>query len=114
MTLSTFGLILVSQCCLVAGQLLIKHAMNLTHHVPKPWRPIIGFFATGLGIMTFCFFLWLGFLQRLDLSHVFPFEGLSPVILLLGASILLGEKIEPRSWFGVTLIALGVALVSLS
>lgn len=114
MTLGTIGLILLSQICLVTGQILIKHAMNLSHLAPKPWPGIVGLFAAGLGIMTFCFFLWLAFLQKLDLSHVFPFEGLSPVVLLLGASIFLGEKVDARSWLGVGLIAAGVVLVSLS
>ena len=114
MTAATLGLILLSQVCLVAGQIFIKRAMNLTHFAPKPWGRIVPLFAAGLLAMTFCFFLWLGFLQKLDLSHVFPFEGLSPVILVIGASVFLHEKIDARCWFGVALIALGVVLVAVS
>ena len=114
MTPRTLFLIFISQIALVSGQILIKHAMNATHHQPKPWRRIVPLFAAGLLSMTLAFFLWLGFLQKLDLSHVFPFEGMSPVILVLGASFFLGEKIEPRTWGGVALITLGIVLVSIS
>lgn len=110
----TLFLILLSQVALVAGQILVKHAMNLTHAAPKPWRKIVSIFAAGLALMTLCFFLWLGFLQKLALSHVFPFEGLSPVLLVLGASFFLNEKAGARGWAGIVLITAGIALVSLS
>jgi len=107
-------LIILSQFILVGGQLFIKHAMNCTHQAPKPWSKIIGFFALGIGTMTVCFFLWLGFLQKLELSHVFPFLGLRPVILVFGASFFLKEKINRQCWLGIVLISLGIVLVSLS
>ena len=107
-------LIVLSQLFMVGGQFPIKHAMNCTHQKPKPWKQIVGFFALGIASMTVCFFMWLGFLQKLELSNVFPFEGLSPVILVIGASIFLKEKINPRGWIGILVISLGIVLVSLS
>jgi len=107
-------LIILSQFFMVGGQLLIKHAMNLTNRIPKPWPKIVGIFASGIGAMTVCFFLWLGFLQKLQLSNVFPFEGLSPVILVFGASIFLKEKINRQCWIGIAVISLGIVLVSMS
>ncbi len=107
-------LILLSQVLLVGSQIIIKHAVNRTHEQPRPWPRIVGGFAAAIAGMTLCFFLWLGFLQKLDLSHVFPFEGLSPIILVLGASFFLGEKVQPRAWLGIALIAAGIALVWLS
>lgn len=107
-------LIIISQFFLVGGQLLIKHAMNLTHHEPKPMRRVVGTFAMGIGAMTVCFFMWLAFLQKLQLSHVFPFEGLSPVILVVGSSLFLKEKINSQCWIGIVLISCGIVLVSLS
>ena len=114
MTLFTIGLLLLSQISQVTGQILIKHAMNFTHGPHKPWNKIAGFFGLGIGAMTFCFFLWLGFLQKFDLSHVFPFEGLSPVILILGAAVFLGETITLRCWLGMGMISCGIVLVGLS
>ena len=107
-------LIVLSQFFLVGGQLFIKHAMNCTHHAPKPWNKIVGFFGLGIATMTVCFFMWLGFLQKLELSHVFQFEGLSPVILVFGASVFLKEKINRQCWIGIVLISIGIALVSQS
>lgn len=110
----TLFLILFSQVALVAGQIIIKRAVNLTHCAPKPWAAILGAFAAGLALMTVCFFLWLGFLQKLQLSHVFPFEGLSPALLVLGASVFLGERVGSRGWAGIALISAGIIIVSLS
>ncbi len=114
MSAFTVALILLSQVLLVASQIIIKHAVNRTHESPKPWPRIIAGFAASIAGMTVCFFLWIGFLQKLDLSRVFPFEGLSPIILVLGASFFLGEKVGPRAWLGIALIAAGIALVWLS
>jgi len=114
MTSFTLFLIIIAQFFMVGGQLLIKHAMNCTHIQPLPWSKVIGFFALAIITMTACFFLWLGFLQKLELSHLFPFEGLSPVILVLGASIFLKEKINRQCWIGIALISFGIVLVSLS
>lgn len=114
MTPLILALIVISQFFLVGGQILIKHAMNDTHKEPRPWKRIVGFFALGIGAMTVCFFMWLGFLQKLELSHVFPFEGLSPVILVFGASIFLREKINRQCWIGIVLISIGIVLVSQS
>jgi undecaprenyl phosphate-alpha-L-ara4N flippase subunit ArnE len=114
MNLLTGFLLFVSQLMMVAGQLLIKHAMNFTRLPQKPWGKILGFFSLGLGALSFCFFLWLGFLQKFDLSHIFPFEGLSPVILVGGASLFLGERIDWRCWAGMGLISFGIVLVGIS
>lgn len=114
MTSFTLFLIIIAQFFMVGGQLLIKHAMNCTHIKPLPWGKVIGNFALAIGTMTLCFFLWLGFLQKLELSHLFPFEGLSPVILVFGASFFLKEKINRQCWVGIALISLGIILVSIS
>ena len=58
------------------------------------------------------FFLWLGLLRNWDLSRVFPFEGLSPLLLMLGAWMFLGERVPPRAWLGIVLIGVGVSLVA--
>ena len=45
---------------------------------------------------------------------VYPFEGLSPILVMLGAAIFLKEKLTLRTWLGILLIGSGVALVSAS
>jgi undecaprenyl phosphate-alpha-L-ara4N flippase subunit ArnE len=104
----------VSQLCLVSGQLFIKHAMNATNETPVPWKRVAPRFALGIGSLSAWFFLWGGLLQRAELSWLFPFEGLSPVLIVLGAAVFLKEKLTLRSGIGIALISAGVALVSAS
>ncbi|MBI3878943.1 MAG: EamA family transporter [Verrucomicrobia bacterium] len=103
-----------SQLCLVTGQLLMKHAMNQTNLTPVPWARFAPRFALGVAALSAWFFLWGGLLQRADLSYLFPFEGLSPVLIVFGAALFLKERLTPQSWFGIVLIGAGVAVVSAS
>jgi drug/metabolite transporter (DMT)-like permease len=64
--------------------------------------------------MTVSFFLTLGLLQRFDLSFVYPFQGLSVIIISVAATFLLKEKLSFQLLFGAFLISLGVVFVSLS
>ncbi len=94
----------------VAGQLLLKHAME--HDLGS--RRFIRFFGTGLLAMTFSFFVTLGLLQHFDLSYLYPFQGFSVVIISVLAAVILREKLTARLLFGAALISAGVVLVSLS
>ena len=112
MTWVPIVLILLSVAALVVGQVCLKHATNLAADgTAARWRAA-RMFASGIGAMTLWFFLWLGLLQRLDLSYLYPFEALSAVFVCLAGSLLLRERLTPRLWFGVFLISLGVLLVS--
>ena len=53
-------------------------------------------------------------LQRLDLSYVYPFQGLSVIIISVTAGFLLKEKLTLQLTIGALLISLGIILVSLS
>lgn len=105
---------LASQFCLAGGQICLKHAMNFTHETPPPWRKFLPIFALGIAVLSGWFFLWVGLLQELKISYVYPFEGLSPVLMVLGAAAFLREKLTVRSCVGMALIAGGVALASLA
>lgn len=114
MSLTLILLLIGSQVLLVTSQLFLKHAMNLAARDPKPWPGIVTYFAIFIFLMTFWYLLWLGFLQTMPLSQVLPWEGLSPVLLVLGAAIFLREKISREAWIGAALISAGVVLVSMS
>ena len=114
MTIIAFILVVLTVCCLVGGQLILKHAMGMTHAKPLPWKKFLPRFALGIGIMTTWFLLWLSLLQRYDLSYLFPFDSLSAVLLSLGAMFFLKEKLTLRLWVGMILIVAGVMLVSAS
>ena len=108
------ALLVLSQVALVGGQLFLKHALNLSAREPRSWPRIVLHATLFLALMTLWFLLWLGFLQTMPLSQVLPWEGLSPLLLVLGAAVFLREKIAPAAWLGMALISAGVVLVSLS
>jgi undecaprenyl phosphate-alpha-L-ara4N flippase subunit ArnE len=107
MTAIAILLSVLSQLLLVVGQLLLKRAMNAT-----PIR--LGILTGGIALLSGWFFLWLGLLSDWDLSRLFPFEGLNPVLVMVGAWLFLKERVPLIGWIGIGLISLGVAVVTSS
>src|SRR5436190_19015982 len=97
-------LCVLCEVALVMGQLLLKRAM-----AAAPIR--YGFLAGGIAFEAIWFFLWLYLLAHWDLSRIFPFEGLNPVAIALGAAIFLRERLPLKSWAGILLISFGIVLV---
>jgi len=114
MTLWSLVLILVWLVTFVAGQLFFKRAMELSSAAAFRNRKIISILGAGLFSMTISFFLNLGLLQRFDLSYLYPFQGLSDIIISLMAAVILKEKLTMQLTIGSLLITVGVVLVSLS
>lgn len=103
-------LILLALVLFIVGQLLLKHAME----ADLGSRRFLQFFVPGLVAMTVSFFITLGLLQKFELSYLYPFQGLSVVVISVLAAVILREKMTPRLLFGAILISAGVFLVSLS
>lgn len=114
MTIHLLLLVLLSQIFLVAGQLLLKHGMSYTQHATAPFGRVVCEVLAGVCMLTLWFLSWMALLQQLDLSQVYPFEGMSPVLLVIAATVILGERQSRRSRVGVGLIALGTVLVGIS
>ena len=113
MKIVPFFLIFTSLVTFVAGQLLFKRAMEGSQ-ASGFGKEFLKFFLPGIASMTVSFFLTLGLLQRFDLSFVYPFQGLSVIIISATAAFLLKEKLSFQLLLGAVLISLGVVLVSLS
>lgn len=113
MTLWSLTLILISLVTFVVGQLLLKHAMESTRHGIGN-RKFISLLSLGILSMTISFFLTLGLLQRYDLSYLYPFQGLSVIIIAIAAAVVLREKLTIQLVIGSLLISAGIILVSLS
>ena len=104
----------------VAGQLLFKAAASEDEEDappaaparPAPRRALT--FAVGIVCMTISFFANLHLLKSLELSFLFPFQGLSVLIVTLGASLFLRERLTAPLVIGTLLITAGVVLVSTS
>jgi drug/metabolite transporter (DMT)-like permease len=108
-----FILIFCALIMFVAGQLFFKRAMEFSH-TSGFGRDFARYFVPGVATMTVSFFLTLGLLQKLDLSFVYPFQGLSVIIIGATAAFLLKEKLTLQLAIGALLISLGVVLVSFS
>jgi drug/metabolite transporter (DMT)-like permease len=114
MTFLSFVLILTSLVTFVAGQLVLKRAMEFTSK-SGGGRPRFGsLLGAGIFLMTISFFLTLGLLQRFDLSYLYPFQGLSVIIISSAAAIVLRERLTLRLTLGAMLISAGIILVSIS
>jgi drug/metabolite transporter (DMT)-like permease len=103
-------LIFVALVLFVLAQLFLKHAMESDLRSARFKKN----FAVGLSTMTVSFFITLGLLQHFELSYLYPFQGLSVIIISLLAAAILREKLTRRLFFGAALISTGVVLVSLS
>ncbi len=96
----------------VAGQLLLKPALDGRSARPVPQRVALG--AMAIACMTFSFFFEVVLLERLEVSYLFPFQGMSVLCITLGAALLFKERLSPPLILGSLLIAAGVVLVSAS
>ena len=114
MNLLAFFFIVTSLVTFVAGQLFLKRAMESTATSAGTRARLIRLLGSGIFLMTISFFLTLGLLQRFDLSYLYPFQGLSVIIISFAAAIVLREKLTLQLTIGAALISIGIVLVSLS
>jgi uncharacterized membrane protein len=114
MTWISFTLIFISLITFVIGQLLLKKGMELTSSAIPSRHRIALFIGGGIVAMTISFFLTLGLLQRFDLSYLYPFQGLSVILIAITAALTLREKLTLQLTIGALLISAGIVLVSLS
>ncbi len=114
MSLIAWILVIISQLALVAGQIFLKRAMSHREQGGQKAQGWIRQLSIGIATMTVWFLLWLGVMHEVELSKLMPLEGISPLLIVLGAAVFLGERLNWRSWAGVGLTCLGVFLVSVS
>jgi len=113
-TLFALALILLALITFVAGQILLKHAMESTSQNVFGRSRVAALLVAGILLITISFFITLGLLQRFDLSYLYPFQGLSVLIITLIAAVVLKEKLSWQLMIGVLLITAGVVFVSMS
>lgn len=76
---------------------------------PVGWLSVL---FLGLGGSAASFFCWNAALRRLDASEAATYINLVPVVTLLSAALLLGERLLPAQLLGGALVILGVYLAS--
>jgi uncharacterized membrane protein len=109
-----FFFIVVSLLSFVVAQLILKRAMEFSAANGLRNSRFVSLVVLGVALMTISFFLTLGLLQRFDLSYLYPFQGLSVILITLMAAVALKEKLNLRLTVGALLITTGIVLVSLS
>ncbi len=114
MTLFAAFLIFTTVSCFVAGQILLKHALDIMARTTYSRAQATAVFAAAIATFAANFFINIGLLQRFDLSYFFPFQGMSVIFIALAGAWLLREKLTPRLLLGSLVITAGVVLVSLS
>jgi uncharacterized membrane protein len=113
-TFLAFFLIVLSLLSFVVAQLVLKRAMEMSGQTSLRKPRIVWRITVGVALMTISFFITLGLLQRFDLSYLYPFQGLSVIIITMMAAVILKERVTLQLTVGTILIAAGIVLVSLS
>ena len=116
MSLIPILLAMLCQLLMVAGQLLLKHAMTGQKAAADETRETnwLWYFAGGILLLSLWFFTWVGLMSKWDLSKLYPFEGLNPVLMSIAAWIIFKEKMPVGAWVGLILVGAGIALVASS
>lgn len=120
----SIALLVVSVVFAIAGQITLKAAMREVGRIgarevsaagetvkraamePRLWLGLILFGISAL--------FWLVVLSRLPLSVAYPFVGVSYILIVLFGRIFLHEQVPTLRWIGVSVVALGIAIVGLS
>jgi undecaprenyl phosphate-alpha-L-ara4N flippase subunit ArnE len=106
-------LAIVSQVAQVAGQVMLKKGMAPANS--KRRKPVVALhLGAGVGLLTVWFLIWMGLHQKMELSYLFPFQGVSPVLLVVAAAFLLKERTNWRTWGGIALISVGTVMVAVT
>ena len=120
--LVSLGLLLVSVVFAVAGQLTLKSAMDSIGRIGKASQlsetalralkePLLWM---GLALFGISALFWLVVLSRVRLSVAYPIVGISYILIVLLARFRLHEHVPTLRWIGVSVIALGIAIIGLS
>lgn len=123
MNLSTFGFIFTGICLNAVAQLLLKagtNAVGAIHLTAENWfatgiklatqLPIIG----GLSCYVLSVVVWIIGLSRVDVTIAYPLLSLGYIINAIGAWYFLGEAVSLQRIMAITIIIVGVALLTRS
>lgn len=105
----------------VYGQLVLKWQVSQAGALPagngaklfflfglllNPWV-VSGFIAAFLASLC-----WMAAMTKFNLSHAYPFMGLTFVLVLIGSGLFFGEALTPLKIAGTALIVLGIIVAS--
>lgn len=111
-------LVAIYLCCSVGGLTLVKMG---TEHNALSLNP--GFFnlslsyttVIGLALYVISFIMWIGIVQRFNLSYIQPITtGLSYILIIAASILILKESIASTQWIGMIFILIGVVLMNIN
>jgi len=107
--LTVYGQMIIKWQVMNAGSMpadVSEKVMFLAKLLLNPW--IISAFLAALLASVF----WMAAMTKLQLSHAYPFMGLTFVLVLLGSSLFFQEPVTLFKIAGVSLIVLGLVVAS--
>ena len=121
--LQSYGFVFVSVLFNVMAQLLLKKGISLFDNLKLSFDKFIELFIsvfTNIYLFSgmFCFaisaFLWLFVLNKFSVSVAYPLGSLGYILTAILAYFFLNEPLTFTKIIGITLICLGVAILSYS
>ena len=120
--LISLALLFVSVSFAVVGQLTLKSAMERVGRIGRTSElgetltkaakePLLW---VGLALFGISAVFWLVVLSRVRLSVAYPLVGVSYILIVALARFRLHEHVPALRWVGVSVIALGIAVIGLS
>lgn len=108
---SDFATLIRTGMVFVLLAILVSATGKLTSlsQVTRPTWVFLSLSALATGASWVCYFRAL---QRGNASQVAPVDKLSLVLVAVFAAAFLGERLSLRNWLGISLVALGILMVS--
>jgi drug/metabolite transporter (DMT)-like permease len=121
MNLVSFGLIFTGVMLNAAAQILMKAGTNAVGHfefslanilpigwkLATEWHIVAALFCYALSVI-----IWILALSRVPVSIAFPMLSMAYVVNAVAAYYLLGEAFNPTKLAGMTIIIVGVVVIS--
>lgn len=121
MTLASAALLLFAVISAAAGQVMLKHGMQLaTARSSSSGGSLIlsaitsGWVPAGLVVFGVSAIAWLATLSRVPLSIAYPFNALGYLVILTASIVVLHERASVLTWVGSLLVISGLLIVVLS
>jgi multidrug transporter EmrE-like cation transporter len=121
LTAGSLALLLFAVATAAAGQVMLKHGMNIASARAAETRGSLAIAAAtspwvllGLIVFGISATAWLATLSRVPLSVAYPFNALGYLAILTASILVLHERANVRTWAGTLLVVSGLIIVALA
>ncbi len=121
LTAGSLALLLFAVASAAAGQVMLKHGMQIASARAASSRTTLAVGAAtspwvllGLAVFAVSAAAWLTTLSRVPLSVAYPFNALGYLAILTASIVVLHERATVLTWLGSLLVVSGLVIVVLS